>query len=54
MRLYKKTADTDDPRRIWQVKADLGLPVQELMSYAAGVMGDALRLPSNPSTEATT
>jgi uncharacterized protein len=54
MRLYEKTADTDDPRRISQVAADLGLPVQELKKYADGIVGHVLRLPSNPSTEAST
>ena len=31
--LYEATADLDDPRRIWQVAADAGLPVGELLEW---------------------
>jgi hypothetical protein len=34
-RLYARTADLDDPHRIWETAAELGLPVAELIEWAA-------------------
>jgi hypothetical protein len=33
--LYEATADLDDPPRIWRTASDLGLPVAELVAWAA-------------------
>lgn len=32
-RLYRATHDSQEPRRIWQTAADLGLPVIELLAF---------------------
>src|SRR5262249_37403422 len=46
-RLYRATADLDDPARIWQAAADVGLPVGELLDFVARQAGSVVTgLPS--------
>jgi hypothetical protein len=38
-RLYEKTADVQNPEQIWQVAAELDIPVAELIDFAGVQMG---------------
>jgi hypothetical protein len=53
-RLYRKTSHAKDPGHIWQVAADLGLPVAELLSYADMLADRLVCPPPASSSEATT
>lgn len=45
MRLFQLTAKDDDPERIWQAAADLNIPVEELINFAAKQAGQLLQPP---------